>query len=282
MIESESDEDDGIEYKIAFEKDGPCVPVSESFGFPCDKTLIDSSNSKTSNSSNDLTVKKRSLEETRIFRDSKTSKLSTRLLSTDSLIPNLISNEVTGPCPKIVEKAHDSRDFRISEQSKPETRIARNPSVPFDYSVDKQGNGKSKPWLKQVLCKFFVNGICRAGEKCNFGHDLSLSNKRTKSTELMIENVNRLTDSLDKIDTLENATVKHSEQSIRIFRDPKTLQLSSGNAEICPEPATRISPNANILTKGGAYSQLPTRPKHFLHTSSYIFFLKRYVSLFSH
>ena len=98
MIESESDVDDGIEYKIAFEKDGPCVPVSESFGFPCDKTLIDSSNSKTSNSSNDLTVKKRSLEETRIFRDSKTSKLSTRLLSTDSLIPsNNIIVDVRAP-----------------------------------------------------------------------------------------------------------------------------------------------------------------------------------------
>ena len=52
MIESESDEDDGIEYKIAFEKDGPCVPVSESFGFPSDKTLVDSSNSKPSISSN--------------------------------------------------------------------------------------------------------------------------------------------------------------------------------------------------------------------------------------
>ena len=76
----------------------------------------------------------------------------------------------------------------------------------------------------------------------------------------MIENVNRLTDSLDKIDTLENenATVKHSEKSIRIFRDPKTLQLSSGNAEICPEPATRISPIANNLTEGGTYLQLPT------------------------
>ena len=275
MIESESDVDDGIEYKIAFEKDGPCVPVSESFGFPCDKTLIDSSNSKTSNSSNDLTVKKRSLEETRIFRDSKTSKLSTRLLSTDSLIPNLI----TGPCPKIVDdKAHDSSDFRISEQSKPKTSIARNPrnsplrsvpiglnSVPYDYSADKQVNRKSKPWLKQVLCRFFVNGMCRAGEKCNFGHDLSLGNKRRKSTELVMENVPELPDSIDKIDTLENATVKHSEQSIRIFRDPKTLQLSSGNAEICPEPATRISPIANDLTEGGTYPQLPKQPRFFVH-----------------
>ena len=278
MIESESDEDDGIEYKIAFEKDGPCVPVSESFGFPSDKTLIDSSNSKPSNSSNDLTVKKRSLEETRIFRDSKTSKLSTRLLTTDSLIPNLVLKEVTSPCPKIVDKAHDSSDFRISEQSKPETRITRNPrnsplrsvqigmnSVPYDYSVDKQGNRNSKPWLKQVLCRFFVNGMCRAGEKCNFGHDLSLSNKRTKSTELMIENVQELPNSIDKIDTFENATVKNSEQSIRIFRDPKTLQLSSGNAEICPEPATRISPIANNLTEGGTYPQLPKQPRFFVH-----------------
>ena len=82
----------------------------------------------------------------------------------------------------------------------------------------------------------------------------------------MIENVNRLTDSLDKIDTLENSTVKkHSEQSIRIFRDPKTLQLSSGNAEICPEPATRISPIANNLTEGGTYSQLPKQPRFFVH-----------------
>ena len=174
----------------------------------------------------------------------------------------------------------DSSDFRISEQSKPETRIARNPrnsplrsvpidmnSVPYDYSVDKQGNKTAKPWLKQVLCRFFVNGMCRAGEKCNFGHDLSLSNKRTKSSELMTENVHELPDSVDKIDTLENATVKHSEKSIRIFRDPKTLQLSSGNAEICPEPATRISPNANNLTEGSTYLQLPTQPKIFVHCS---------------
>ena len=251
--------------------------MSDSFGFPIDETLIDSNNSKPSNSSNDLTVKKRSLEETRIFRDSKTSKLSTRLLSTDSLIPNL----VTGPCPMIVDKAHDSSDFRISEQSEPENRIARNlrnsplrsvpigmNSVPYDYSVDKKGNKQSKPWLKQVLCRFFVNGMCRAGEKCNFGHDLSLSNKRSKSTELRIENVHELPNSIDKIDTRENATVKHSEQSIRIFRDPKTLQLSSGNVEICPEPATRISPNANNLTEGGTYQQLQTQPKNFVHCSN--------------
>ena len=43
-IGSESEEDDGIEYKIAFEKDGPSVPVSDSFGFPIDKTLLGSSN----------------------------------------------------------------------------------------------------------------------------------------------------------------------------------------------------------------------------------------------
>jgi len=37
----------------------------------------------------------------------------------------------------------------------------------------------SKPWQKQVLCRFFVNGMCRAGENCPYGHDMSLSNKGT-------------------------------------------------------------------------------------------------------
>jgi len=40
-------------------------------------------------------------------------------------------------------------------------------------------SSSSKPWQKQVLCRFFVNGMCRAGENCSYGHDMSLSNKGT-------------------------------------------------------------------------------------------------------
>jgi len=37
----------------------------------------------------------------------------------------------------------------------------------------------AKPWQKQVLCRFFVNGMCRDMENCPYGHDMSLSNKGT-------------------------------------------------------------------------------------------------------
>jgi len=42
-----------------------------------------------------------------------------------------------------------------------------------------QGSSQSKPWQKQVLCRFFVNGMCRAEENCPYGHDMMLSNKGT-------------------------------------------------------------------------------------------------------
>merc|ERR1712012_918536 len=40
-------------------------------------------------------------------------------------------------------------------------------------------SSSAKPWQKQVLCRFFVNGMCRVGENCPYGHDMSLSNKGT-------------------------------------------------------------------------------------------------------
>jgi len=40
-------------------------------------------------------------------------------------------------------------------------------------------SSSAKPWQKQVLCRFFVNGMCRVGESCPYGHDMSLSNKGT-------------------------------------------------------------------------------------------------------
>jgi len=37
----------------------------------------------------------------------------------------------------------------------------------------------SKSWQKQVVCRFFANGMCRQAENCPYSHDLSLSNKGT-------------------------------------------------------------------------------------------------------
>lgn len=38
---------------------------------------------------------------------------------------------------------------------------------------------QSNEWQKKVLCRFFANGTCRAGDTCPYGHDRSLSNKGT-------------------------------------------------------------------------------------------------------
>lgn len=37
----------------------------------------------------------------------------------------------------------------------------------------------SRSWQKQVVCRFFANGVCRQAENCPYSHDLSLSNKGT-------------------------------------------------------------------------------------------------------